>query len=262
MNILKKLLKIVDNKYFRAGLAIIIYFLMMELIGNYIAALLSKTFRLIEFEFFLINYSNPLSILRVSYKELFNFLNTILQVTIYFILFVCLGLLLYKDLKRDEYDYKERTPELKKEFLPSILIYFVTTMIINFIVLMLTKYLHISNESLNQTNIESLVSSSMMNKFLMACSVCFMGPIVEELIFRKSMFTIFYNKWVSLILSSVIFGLMHTLSFNYEPLRLLVVSLPYVASGFVFGIIYMRTDNIFMPILIHALLNTVSLLMM
>ena len=255
-------LKIVDNKYFRVSLVIIIYFLMMELIGNYIAIFLRNSFNLSEFQFFLVNYTNPLSILRLPYNQLLNFLNTLLQLTIYIVLFILLCLVLYKDLKRDEIDYKQRNNDLKKEFLPSLLIYFGTTIIVNFIVIILTKAFNISNESLNQSNIESLVSSSPMNKILMACSVCFLGPIVEELIFRKSMFTIFYNKWVSLVLSSIIFGLMHTLSFNYEPLRLLVVSLPYIASGFVFGIIYIKTDNIIMPILIHALLNAVSLIMM
>ncbi|WP_026693061.1 CPBP family intramembrane glutamic endopeptidase [Peribacillus kribbensis] len=76
------------------------------------------------------------------------------------------------------------------------------------------------------------------------------GPILEEIVFRKIIFGGLYrrfNFFISAIISSVIFGLVHG-----EPSHLLL----YSAMGFSFAFLYVRTKRIVVPIFAHVSMNT------
>ncbi|MFS0784419.1 CPBP family intramembrane glutamic endopeptidase [Bacillus sp. 1P06AnD] len=76
------------------------------------------------------------------------------------------------------------------------------------------------------------------------------GPILEEIVFRKIIFgTIYkkYNFFISALVSSVIFGLAH---------RELPHILLYSAIGFTFAFLYVRTNRILVPIFAHVMMNT------
>jgi uncharacterized protein len=76
------------------------------------------------------------------------------------------------------------------------------------------------------------------------------GPILEEIIFRKIIFGSFYKKfnfWISALLSSVIFALVHM-----EPEHILL----YSAMGFTFAFLYVRTGRLLVPIFAHVAMNT------
>ncbi|QOR66858.1 CPBP family intramembrane metalloprotease [Cytobacillus suaedae] len=76
------------------------------------------------------------------------------------------------------------------------------------------------------------------------------GPILEEIIFRKIIFGSFYRKfnfWISAFLSSVIFALVHM-----EPEHLLL----YSAMGFTFAFLYVKTGRLLVPIFAHVAMNT------
>jgi len=74
---------------------------------------------------------------------------------------------------------------------------------------------------------------------MMIISVVLLGPIVEELIFRKSLFSLFENKKLAIIISSLIFGLIHLIA---EPsLASVIINLPaYLIPGLVFGYFYAK----------------------
>lgn len=77
------------------------------------------------------------------------------------------------------------------------------------------------------------------------------GPILEELVFRKILFGTFYKRWnflVAVILSSLIFAVLH---------MDLVHTLIYFAMGVVFAFLYVKTKRIIVPILVHMLMNTI-----
>ncbi|MBM7694479.1 membrane protease YdiL (CAAX protease family) [Peribacillus deserti] len=76
------------------------------------------------------------------------------------------------------------------------------------------------------------------------------GPILEEIVFRKIIFGGLYKKFnfiISALISSVIFGLVHG-----EPAHLLL----YSAMGFSFAFLYVRTKRIIVPIVAHVSMNT------
>lgn len=76
------------------------------------------------------------------------------------------------------------------------------------------------------------------------------GPILEEIIFRKIIFGFLYKKtnfFLAALISSIIFSAAHM---EFEHLLL------YSAIGFTFSYLYVKTDRIIIPILAHILMNT------
>ncbi|MDQ0221371.1 CPBP family intramembrane metalloprotease [Peribacillus cavernae] len=76
------------------------------------------------------------------------------------------------------------------------------------------------------------------------------GPILEEIIFRKIIFGSLYKRYnffISALVSSVIFGLAH-----FELVHILL----YSAMGFTFAFLYVKTKRIIVPILAHISMNT------
>lgn len=76
------------------------------------------------------------------------------------------------------------------------------------------------------------------------------GPILEEIIFRKIIFGTLYKKynfWIAAIISSVIFALVHA-----EPEHIIL----YSAVGLTFAFLYIKTNRILVPIFAHVAMNT------
>ena len=87
------------------------------------------------------------------------------------------------------------------------------------------------------------------------------GPIVEELVFRKSLKNVFKNKWVFVIISGVLFGLLHVIGFELKtPLELLYI-LPYGSLGAMFAYMDYEIDSTFPSIIMHMLHNTVLVIL-
>lgn len=76
------------------------------------------------------------------------------------------------------------------------------------------------------------------------------GPILEEIVFRKIIFGSLhkrFNFFISALISSVIFALAHM-----EPQHLIL----YSAMGFTFAFLYVKTKHIMVPIFAHVAMNT------
>jgi hypothetical protein len=76
------------------------------------------------------------------------------------------------------------------------------------------------------------------------------APILEEIIFRKIIFGEFYkrmNFFFAALLSAFVFGIIHG-----EPEHLLI----YATMGFVFAFLYVKTKRIIVPIIVHAAMNS------
>jgi uncharacterized protein len=80
------------------------------------------------------------------------------------------------------------------------------------------------------------------------------GPILEEIVFRKIIFGSLhkrFNFFISALISSVIFALAHM-----EPEHILL----YSAMGFTFAFLYVKTKHILVPIFAHVAMNTMVVL--
>ena len=80
------------------------------------------------------------------------------------------------------------------------------------------------------------------------------APILEEIIFRKIIFGVFYKKtnfFIAATLSALIFGFIHG-----EPEHILI----YASMGYVFAFLYVKTKRIIVPIIVHIAMNTISVI--
>lgn len=94
--------------------------------------------------------------------------------------------------------------------------------------------------------------------FLMIIEVAIYAPIAEELLFRRSFREVIDNKWIYILVSGFIFGALHVVGAN-NPLEYLYL-IPYCSLGFTFSYIYAKSGNIYSTISIHALHNTVTVI--
>lgn len=77
------------------------------------------------------------------------------------------------------------------------------------------------------------------------------GPILEEIVFRKVIFGSLYkrlNFFLAGLISSLIFSIAHG-----EPEHLIL----YGAMGFTFAFLYVKTKRILVPIFTHVAMNTI-----
>ncbi|SFM14476.1 hypothetical protein SAMN04487943_108188 [Gracilibacillus orientalis] len=88
--------------------------------------------------------------------------------------------------------------------------------------------------------------------FIVIISV--LGPILEELVFRKAIFGSLYkrmNFFFAALLSGVIFAAVHM---DFEHI------LTYTAIGMVFAFLYVETKRIIVPIIAHMAINTFAVI--
>ena len=85
---------------------------------------------------------------------------------------------------------------------------------------------------------------------VMILAVAVLGPILEELVFRRVIFGTLikkYNFWISAIVSGVVFAAIHL---EFEHIIL------YTICGLVFAYLYHKTQSIWASIIAHVLLNS------
>ena len=104
----------------------------------------------------------------------------------------------------------------------------------------------------NPINQEMIIDSMMAFPILNILTVVILAPIAEELVFRFAMIKINSKyKYIWLIISSLIFGLLHIWG-DY------IYLLDYALFGFIIGFVYLKTENIWYPIAIHFLNTFIS----
>ena len=117
--------------------------------------------------------------------------------------------------------------------------------------------------SFSNYNDQAITDMVTGNFFLMAVGTVVLVPLVEECLFRGLIFRNLYGKShvAAYIISIAAFAIIHILGYigRYEPLELLLAFLQYLPAGLCLAWAYTKADTIFAPILIHAIVNAVSI---
>lgn len=108
----------------------------------------------------------------------------------------------------------------------------------------------------NENAVQSMIDVS---PFAMLVCAGFLAPIIEELTFRQSFREIFKNKWIFIITSGTVFGLLHVI-FAATTWVDYIYAIPYAALGISFAYMVDKTDNILSSILMHCIHNTLIIL--
>ncbi|MBE0700492.1 MAG: CPBP family intramembrane metalloprotease, partial [Acholeplasmataceae bacterium] len=193
-------------------------------------------------------------------SDMSSFGTSLLNFLTYLLLLPALVFFLRRNLVFDFVEFKQKKPQ----WFSIIVIGYLYLLAGNFISSVLSDLLSMAfkinvGESVNQiTIVRALHSEGLV---LMLASAIFMGPIVEELIFRKSIFGLIKNDKMALAVSTISFGVIHLIG-EASILHALVSGISYFVMGLVFGFIYIKNNkNIWPVIIVHVLANLISILL-
>ena len=112
----------------------------------------------------------------------------------------------------------------------------------------------------NDASVLAMVNSS---RLLMLVGLLVLVPLAEECLFRGLIFRNLYGKspWAAYIVSILAFAVIHIIGYigRYSALELLMAFLQYLPAGLCLAWAYTRADTIFAPIVIHSLVNYISI---
>ena len=112
-------------------------------------------------------------------------------------------------------------------------------------------------------NDESIADLSRGNYFLMFLGTVILVPPVEECLYRGLIFRNLYKKshWAAYVISIAAFACLHILGYigTYSPSGLIIAFLQYIPAGLWLAWSYIKGESIFVPILIHAAVNFITI---
>lgn len=110
----------------------------------------------------------------------------------------------------------------------------------------------------NEEQVRELID---LSPIYMIFRVSIYAPLTEEIIFRKGIRDFIKNKWVYVIVSGCFFGSLHVLPSLGSPVNFidLLYLIPYCSLGIAFAYSYVKSDNIFSTISMHAIHNTLAI---
>ena len=105
----------------------------------------------------------------------------------------------------------------------------------------------------NEDSVQELIKGS---SALALLTIGVIGPIIEEITFRKTFRDLIKNNTLFVLLSGITFGAMHVLLSLSSAWDLFYI-IPYSSLGIAFGKIYQESDTIFTSMIMHMFHNTV-----
>ena len=175
---------------------------------------------------------------------------------VYSLLFT-LGILAYREELQEQFSLI--LPK-KKEFLKTISLYmlliFLLTIASNLLSGSLKQSLGLPLQGQNDARIQVAL---LENPYLFLLVGCFVGPVVEELFFRRFFLGTFlakFSDWLGIVLTTILFATLHMHSWALSEW---VTAISYIAAGLLFSLLYLRKDkNIWYPIALHCCNNIIA----
>ena len=195
----------------------------------------------------------------INYSD-FNYIDyACLNTFIELIMFVVVLLFYKKYLKKDLVLFKLN----KKDYIKKIISYFLIFLVVKYGVALFSSLLLVmlGSDLVTSENQETVVTLAKTLPFMMMISTSLLAPFVEEGIFRLGIRKVINNKYLFILVSGLIFGFMHIFPTELPLYVALIESLNYVTMGLLLAYIYNETDNIYVVVIIHALNNLLSMLM-
>lgn len=112
-------------------------------------------------------------------------------------------------------------------------------------------------------NQDAIDAQLKLNPNTMLAVGVFLGPVVEEVLFRGVVFGTIRRKNVILayIVSALLFALYHLVSYFLDGFswELVIMLVEYIPAGIILAWCYERGKNIYAPIFLHMIINLVSI---
>ena len=113
------------------------------------------------------------------------------------------------------------------------------------------------SEQIDLPNVMEVEFLALSRSFWGILAIVFIGPIVEEIVFREAVIGQLIrhgeHRWVAIVFSALCFGISH----------LNPAQIPFAAiMGLVLGVVYVRTHSIVFTSIVHILNNAISVIEM
>lgn len=187
-------------------------------------------------------------ILGINTKKMSTLTEMILTLIANIILCIVIVLMYRKELIKEWKKFKKNLSDNIDNSIKYWLIGLMAMMISNFII----NFILNGGQATNEQGVQKMIESS---PIIMLITAGIIGPINEELVFRKCFKNILNNKWSFILISGIVFGYLHVLGANNLIQFLYII--PYSSLGIAFATTYYKTNTVFSPIFVHMLHNTI-----
>lgn len=130
----------------------------------------------------------------------------------------------------------------------------------NFAINQAVLFLDPKFQNANNENIFSMITG---NRYLMVIGTVILVPPVEECLYRGLVFRSLYGKnhFAAYLVSICVFAFIHLSGYlgQYTPLQLILSFCQYIPAGLCLAWAYVKAESIFAPIVLHALINFITL---
>ncbi len=208
--------------------------------------------------------SYVLSIFNIDVSKFDNKTLVLYQFIMSFVIFIVLFLCYRKTIKKDYDKFSKEKNKNITYIIKMFFIFMIVKYIVSFISVVVMTLLNFDTSSMTSVNQDLIESYVKAAPLLMLISTSILAPFYEETLFRLGFKKVFKNKYIFIVLSGLIFGLMHVFPLENGISLILGIlqSITYVTMGIFLSYIYFKTDNIFVSIGIHFLNNLLSVLAM
>ncbi len=215
-----------------------------------------RDINLLKFSVILFLFLNSKNILLLLNKIIK--VNGIIEISLSFIISLVAYLLYKKDLKKELIKFKKK----KKEYIKLTFKLFSVLLAVKFItaviIVILSEILNISLViSENQEIINDILK---VNPFYIFIAAVIIAPFLEEVIFRLGVRKVIKNNYLFIIISGLIFGLLHVFPTTVGLTKALIDGINYVTIGLLFSYFYVKHKNIYIIILLHGVNNLFGVL--
>lgn len=191
-------------------------------------------------------------IFNININDFSNIGKTIYMITVDLIYIIFIMFMYKKEIISDLRDFKKNGLKYIGKYIPIYVLGLISMSISNIILYEITNVEISNNEQLVREYIKLL-------PVYMTFSCVIYAPIVEEVTFRKTFRNIIDNKYFFILVSGVMFGLVH-ITGETIGLNDYLLSIPYILMGISLAYIYYKSNNIFTTITIHMMHNFILLM--
>ena len=190
----------------------------------------------------------PIYLFKLDPHNISSSLNVLLSCFSNIILVMILWFIYRKELKAEWKIFKDRavwnTDIMFKYWMTGLAVMMVSNIIIS-------SFLN-AGQAENEQAVQSMINAL---PWAMLIAAGILAPFIEEIVFRKCFRDVFQNKWIFAIASALVFGGMHVVNASSAVGYLFII--PYGCLGFVFALMYNKTNTVFTSVFAHMLHNSI-----
>ena len=175
----------------------------------------------------------------------------ILGIIMEVVLLILSIVLFLEPLKNELKLFKNNFKSYIKYIMPKLGIGYIIYIAVSLIVSSITKQTtSVNQQALEKLNIAYIIPAAII-----------WAPIVEEALFRRCIRNFIKNDKIFIIVSALVFGLLHTVS-EATLASVFLMGLPYIVLGGYLAYIFTKTNNMFSNMFSHMFINSIALIIM